>query len=112
MKVFCVFTLQLPHRGDSNEYTQYTIFQYEKEKHPKLYQICSCRIFFKELKNEFDKAVVNEPSMFEPFKFCCIYVEDKTSADFVSGFLKEERCVCSWSAWHPRLEQTITKQLC
>ena len=24
MKVFCVFLLELPHRGDSNEYTQYT----------------------------------------------------------------------------------------
>ena len=26
MKVFCVFSLESPHRGDSNEYTQYTIF--------------------------------------------------------------------------------------
>ena len=26
MKVFCAFSLELPHRGDSNEYTQYTIF--------------------------------------------------------------------------------------
>ena len=26
MKVCCVFTLESPHRGDSNEYTQYTIF--------------------------------------------------------------------------------------
>ena len=25
MKVCCVFTLESPHRGDSNEYTQYTI---------------------------------------------------------------------------------------
>ena len=25
MKVNCVFSLELPHRGDSNEYTQYTI---------------------------------------------------------------------------------------
>ena len=36
MKVYCVFILELPHRGDSNEYTQYTIFQYEKEKTPKI----------------------------------------------------------------------------
>ena len=26
MKVCCVFPLESPHRGDSNEYTQYTIF--------------------------------------------------------------------------------------
>ena len=25
MKVFCVFSFESPHRGDSNEYTQYTI---------------------------------------------------------------------------------------
>ena len=26
MKVYCVFSLESPHRGDSNECTQYTIF--------------------------------------------------------------------------------------
>ena len=26
MKVYCVFSLESPHRGDSNVYTQYTIF--------------------------------------------------------------------------------------
>ena len=26
MEVCCVFSLESPHRGDSNEYTQYTIF--------------------------------------------------------------------------------------
>ena len=26
MKVCCVFSLESPHRGDSNEYTQYNIF--------------------------------------------------------------------------------------
>ena len=26
MEVYCVFSLESPHRGDSNEYTQYTIF--------------------------------------------------------------------------------------
>ena len=34
-KVCCVFSLESPHRGDSNEDTQYTIFNI-KEKHPKL----------------------------------------------------------------------------
>ena len=26
MNVYCVFSLESPHRGDSNVYTQYTIF--------------------------------------------------------------------------------------
>ena len=46
MKVYSVSTLESPHRADSNEYTQYTIFQYEKEKGPKLFQICSYVILF------------------------------------------------------------------
>ena len=36
MEVCCVLSLESPHRGDSNEYTQYTIFNIEKENHPKL----------------------------------------------------------------------------
>ena len=43
-----------------------------KENHPKLSQICSCGIFSQGLKNEFETAVVNEPSVFEPLKFYCI----------------------------------------
>ena len=35
-KVCCVFSLESPHRGDSNEYTQNTIFNVKKENHPKL----------------------------------------------------------------------------
>ena len=31
MKVFCVFSLQSPHQGDSNKYTQYTIFNAENK---------------------------------------------------------------------------------
>ena len=30
-KVYCVFSLESPHRGDSNEYTQYTIFNMTKK---------------------------------------------------------------------------------
>ena len=64
-----MFSLESPQRGDSNEYTQYTISQYEKENHPKLSQICSYGIFSKK---EFETAVVNEPSVFKPLKFYCI----------------------------------------
>ena len=31
MKVYCVFSLESPHRGDSNEFTQYTIFNMNKK---------------------------------------------------------------------------------
>ena len=66
MKAYCVFSLELPHRGDSNEYTHITIFSMTKEKHPKSSQLCSYGIFTKGPKNVFETAVVNEPSVFEP----------------------------------------------
>ena len=31
MKVYCVFSLESPDRGDSNEYTQYTNFSIDKK---------------------------------------------------------------------------------
>ena len=46
----------------------------KKENYPKLSQICSHGTFSKELKHEFEKAVVNEPSVFEPLKFYCILI--------------------------------------
>ena len=55
-----MFSIESPHRGDSNEYTQYTIFNTKKENHPKFFQICSYRIISKGLKNGFETAVVNE----------------------------------------------------
>ena len=73
-----MFSLESPHRGNSNEYTQYAIFNMKKkkekkEKHPKLSQICSYGKFSKELKNELETSVVNEPSVFEPLKFYCVF---------------------------------------
>ena len=38
--MLCVLIRIGSHRGDSNEYTQHTIYQYKKENHPKLSQIC------------------------------------------------------------------------
>ena len=67
-----MFPLELPQQGDSNEYTQYTISQYKKENHAKLSQICNYGICSKRHKSEFETAVVNEPSVFEPPKFYCI----------------------------------------
>ena len=33
-KVYCMFSLESPHRGDSNEYTQYAVFNIKKEINP------------------------------------------------------------------------------
>ena len=71
MMVYCVFSLESPHRGDSYENTQYTIFTMKKKKQPELSQIFSYGTFSKGLKKEFETAVVNEPSVFEPLKFYC-----------------------------------------
>ena len=57
-----MFSLESPHRGDSNKNTQHTIFNITKN-HPK---------FSKGLKKEFGIAMVNEPSVFGPLKIYCI----------------------------------------
>ena len=43
-------------------------FQYKTEKDRKLSQICSYGIYSKGLKNEFETAVVNEPSVVELYE--------------------------------------------
>ena len=63
--------LESPHRCDSNEYTQYTMFKIKKKitlNYPKSATMGFCS---KGLKNEFETAVVNEPSVFEPLKVYC-----------------------------------------
>ena len=50
-------------------------YQHKKKltrNYPKYNNVCSYGIFFEGLKNEFGKAVVTEPSVFEPLKFYCI----------------------------------------
>ena len=44
-KVCCVFSLESPHGGDSNEYTQYTI-QYKKENHRLNFPVLQPRDYF------------------------------------------------------------------
>ena len=46
-------------------------FPYIKENQPKLSQICSYWNFSKELKDEFETAMVNEPLVLQPLKFYC-----------------------------------------
>ena len=65
-----MFLLESPHRGDSNAYTQYTIFNIKK-KITLNYPISAAMGLSKGLKNEFEAAVVNEPSVLEPPKFYC-----------------------------------------
>ena len=73
MKVCCMFSLESPHRGDSNEYTQYTIFSTYKKISLNCSKSAATRFFSKGLKDEFQTALVNEPSVFEPLKFYCSY---------------------------------------
>ena len=68
-----MFSLESPQRGDSNEYTQYTISQYKKETHTKLSQICNYGISSKGPKNGFKTVVVNEPSVFEPLSSSTVF---------------------------------------
>ena len=70
IKVCCVFALESPHRGESNENTRYTIFIIKKSPITQNYPKSSVIGFFsKGLKNEFETVVVNKPSGFEPLKF-------------------------------------------
>ena len=71
MKVCCEFLLESPLRGDSDEYTQYTIFNIKRKiilNYPKSEAM---GFFSKGLKNEFETAVVNESSVLEPLKVYC-----------------------------------------
>ena len=77
MKIYCVFSLESPHRGDSYEYTQYTIFNMNKRGTINYPKSAAMAFFPKGLKNEFETAVVNEPSVFEPLKFYCIILKNK-----------------------------------
>ena len=68
-----MFSLETPHRGDSNEYTQYTILNIKKKITRNYPKSTAIGIIFKGPKNEFETAVVNEPSVFESLKFYCIF---------------------------------------
>ena len=48
------------------------IFNTKEEKHSKLFYIGRYVIFSRGFEIEFETAVVNEPSVFEPLKFYCI----------------------------------------
>ena len=86
MKVICLFSLESPHRGDSNEYTQYTIFNI-KRKITRNYPNSAAMGFFSQgLKRQFEAAMVNEPSVFEPLKFYCIQIMNKNSGGHLNHY--------------------------
>ena len=64
-----VVSLESPHRGNSNEYTKHTIFNIEKKMTLNYPKSAAIRFFSKGFKDEFETAVVDEPSVFEPLKF-------------------------------------------
>ena len=74
MKLCCGFSLESPHRGGSNEYTQYAIFKLTKKITPSYPKFVDVGYFPRDSKNEFETAVVNDPSVFEPLKVYCIFV--------------------------------------
>ena len=72
MNVCCVFSLELPHLGDSNEYTQYSIFNIKKEKSPEIILNLQLWDFFQGTQESVPNSRGNEPSVFQPLKVYCI----------------------------------------
>ena len=68
-----MFSLESPRRGDSNDYTQYTIFNTNKKNTLNYPKSAAMGFFPKGLKNELETTVVKEPTVFEPLKFYSIY---------------------------------------
>ena len=98
MKVCCLFSLESPHRGDSNEHTQYTIFNIKRKitlNYPKSAAMGFCS---KVLKNGFETAMVKEPSVFEPLKFYCI-----------SNYNEEEIVPKSFSKEYSKFQYKMSK---
>ena len=62
-----MLSLESPHRDDSNEYTQYTIFNIKEKITLNFPKYAAMEFFSKGLKNEFKTSQVNEP-----LKFYCI----------------------------------------
>ena len=109
MKVCSVFWLESRHGGDSNENTIYH-FHYIKENRPKLSQICSYGNVSYGHKNEFETAVVNEPSVFEPSKFYCTIIKFWS---IIFHKILRIRAIHIWSFLscrlvHPCLEESLS----
>ena len=93
-----MFSLESPHRGDSNEYTQHAIISIKEHmilNYHKYNNVCSYGICSKGLKNEFETSVVNEPSVFEPLKFyCTLILHIKILSTETSDSFKQNDYLC------------------
>ena len=70
-----MFSLEMPQGGHSNKCSQYTFSQYEKKTKNNILnysESAAIGFFPRDSKEEFETAVVNKPSVFEPLKFYCI----------------------------------------
>ena len=63
-----MFSLESHHRGDSNEHTQYTIFNIKKKIILNYLKTAALGFFSK----GFETDMIKEPSVFEPLKFYCM----------------------------------------
>ena len=61
MKVYCVFSLELPHRGDSYECTQYTFFNMKKNilNYPKSADMEFFQETQERVRNSRDKRIIS-----------------------------------------------------
>ena len=59
-----MFSFESPHRRDSNEYTQYTIFNIKKKITLNYLKSAAMGFCSKIVKNGFETAMANEPSVF------------------------------------------------
>ena len=64
-------------RGDSNENIQCIILNIEKKINLNYPKSAAMKLCSEGLKNEFETAGVNEPSVFKPLKFYCIDYKNK-----------------------------------
>ena len=73
-----MFSLESPHRGESNEHTQYTIFNI-KRKSPLIIPDLPLLDFFQGTQERFRNSCVDEPPVFEPLKVYSIVYLNVTS---------------------------------
>ena len=69
-----MYSLESPQRGDSNEYIQHTSINIIKKitlNYSKYNKVCNYGNFSRRVKNVFEIALVNEPSVLEEMKFYC-----------------------------------------
>ena len=83
------------HQNRLIENTQYTIFNIKRKIDLNFFKSAAIGFFSKGLKNEFETAMVNESSVFEPLKFHCMYKGDFGFKDRICVTLNKQITVLS-----------------